>query len=285
MESKFNITTKLKAALACLILMSFASNSALAQGSVAGSQIADADCECPEPKDPTDWGTAVALGFTLTDGNSNTLLLTSAVTASKEENGNMWDLRLAGAYGENEVTNTSVDADGVETTSTSDDQTIGEVVGLAKYGRVLSADERLYTGAQVDFLHDAIQDIQYRVTLGVPLGYYLIKEDDMRFNIEAGPAYVFKRVSHEDDDYLSWFASERFEWDISSTAKLFEQVTYNASVDDSDDYFVVAEAGIEAALSSRMSMVLSVRDDYINLVGDDRERNDLAVITSLKVAL
>lgn len=284
MKSKFNITTKLKAVLACLIMMTLVSSSAYAQGTAA-AQIADADCECPEPKDPTDWGTAVSLGFTLTDGNSNTMLLTSAVTASKEENGNMWDLRLAGAYGENEVTSTSVDAEGVETSSTSDDQTIGEVVGLAKYGRTLSSDERLYTGAQVDFLHDAIQDIQYRVTLGIPLGYYLIKEDDMRFNVEAGPAYVFKRVSHEDDDYLSWFASERLEWDISSTAKVFEQVTYNSSVDDSDDYFVVAEAGVEAALSSKMSMVLSVRDDYINLVGDGKERNDLAVITSLKVAL
>lgn len=282
---KGELLVKIKLFLCVLLLVG--SNIAMAQGgSTAGAAIADAPaCDCPEPKDPEDWGTALSLGLTLTDGNSNTLLGTAAIAASREVDGEAWDFRLAGAYGENEVTSTSTDAEGNVTSTTSDDQTIGEVVGLAKYGKGISADGRLYTGAQVDFLHDAIQDIQYRVTLGLPIGYKVIPDGDFRLNVEVGPAYVFKRISHESDDNWAWFASQRGEWDISSNAKFFEQVTYNGSFESSDDYFVVAEAGLEAAVSSNMSLVLSVRDDYINIVGADKERNDLAVISSLKVAL
>jgi putative salt-induced outer membrane protein YdiY len=269
------------------------SSSALAQGAAA-AQIADAPaCDCPAPKNPEDWGTSLALGFTLTEGNSNTLLLTSALTASREKNGNLWDLRLAGAYGENEVESTNT-VDGVETTTSENQQSVGEIVALAKYGRLLS--ERAYVGAQADFLHDALQDIKYRVTLGVPFGYFLIKDDNLRLNVEAGPSYTFSKVGQDELNSAGWFASQRLEWDISETAKVFEQVTYNGSFEGqdledgrsfsaSDNYYVVAEAGLEAALSSSMSLVVSVRDDYINIVDPANERNDLSVVTAIKVAL
>lgn len=266
-----------------------------------GSSVAYAqDCDCPPPKDPEDWGTSLALGFTLTEGNSNTLLLTSALTASREKNGNLWDFQVTGAYGENEVESTNT-VDGVETTTTEDQQSVGEITALAKYGRLLS--ERAYVGAQADFLHDALQDIRYRVTLGVPFGYFLIKDDNLRLNVEAGPSYTFSRVGidteegrrGEENDSAGWFVGQRLEWDISETAKFFEQVRYNGSFESgdlgdrsfsaSDNYYVVAEAGLEAALSSSMSLVVSVRDDYINIVDSASERNDLSVITAIKVAL
>ncbi len=270
------------------------SSSAFAQGEAA-AQIADAPaCDCPAPKNPEDWGTSLALGFTLTEGNSNTLLLTSALTASREKDGNLWDLRLAGAYGENDVDSTVTDADGNETTTTESQQSVGEIAALAKYGRLLS--ERAYVGAQADFLHDALQDIKYRVTLGVPFGYFLIKDDNLRLNVEAGPSYTFSKIGQDELNSAGWFVSQRLEWDISETAKFFEQVTYNGSFegDDledgrsfsaSDNYYVVAEAGLEAALSSNMSLVVSVRDDYINIVDPENERNDLSVVTAIKVAL
>jgi len=265
-----------------------------------GSSLALAqDCsQCPPPKDPEDWGTSVSLGFNLTEGNSSTLLFTSGIAASREKDGHLWDLRAGAAYGENEVdsTSTTTDADGNEVTETvtEDQQTVGEVTALAKYGRLLT--DRLYTGAQVDFLHDSIQDIKYRVTIGVPLGYFLIKEDNLRFNIEVGPSYTFTKTGPDEINSAGWFASERLEWDISETAKFFEQVTYNGSFegDDleggrsfsaSDNYYIVAEAGLEAALSSNMSLVVAVRDDYINIVGDGLERNDIAIVSALKIAL
>ena len=138
------------------------SSQAVAQNESAGAAalIADAPtCDCPEPKDPSEWDKSASLGLTLTDGNSNTLLLTGAITATRDKDGHMWDLRLGGAYGENEVTSIATDADGVETASTEDEQTLGEIVGLARYGRALSADERWYIGGQVDFLHDALQSL------------------------------------------------------------------------------------------------------------------------------
>jgi len=127
------------------------------------------------------------------------------------------------------------------------------------------------------------------------VGYFLIKEDDLRFNVEAGPSYTFSKVGQDELNSAGWFASERLEWDISETAKFFEQVTYNGSFEGgdidgqdfsaSDNYYVVAEAGLEAALSSKTSLVLSVRDDYINIVGDDTERNDISIVTAIKIAL
>ncbi|MFO0416589.1 MAG: DUF481 domain-containing protein [Pseudomonadota bacterium] len=57
------------------------------------------------------------------------------------------------------------------------------------------------------------------------------------------------------------------------------------SLEDSGDYIVNAEIGVEAALTSMINLVVSVRDYYINQPAEGRKSNDVYTITGLKVNL
>ena len=228
---------------------------------------------CDEEEKKDGWDISAALGFNLTRGNSDTLLLTGNVTAQREKDSNILRFEIDGAHGEDK------DRDDPVTGNT----TQKEIRADAEYKRLLT--ERFYVGATAAAIYDDIADVDYRYIVGLPVGYFLIKEEDMRLNAEVGPAYVFEKVAGVTNDYFSPRVAERFEWDISETSKFYQSVEVLFSVDDSDDTLVNSEAGIEAAINSKLSLVLSVKDEYDNLPAEGRERNDLTVNTALKIAL
>jgi hypothetical protein len=57
------------------------------------------------------------------------------------------------------------------------------------------------------------------------------------------------------------------------------------SFEDADQYIFNAEVGVESALNSYLSLVLTVRDYYINKPAEGRVPNDVITITALKVTL
>ncbi|MCB0324456.1 MAG: DUF481 domain-containing protein [Bdellovibrionales bacterium] len=233
------------------------------------------ECSPAAPKDPSLWDRSLIFGFNLTDGNSNTLLLNTKLSVKRDYEQNIWDFGISGRYGEQERTNTDED--------TGSDVTQQDLKASATYKRLLS--DRLYAGGGVDFLYDKIADIDYRVTLKVPVGYFVIREDDLKLAFEAGPGYVFEEVGEVENDYLAPFIGERFEWKLSDTAKIYQNAEVLFDVDDSDNYLVKADAGIEAALNSWLSLVVAVEDTYDNVPAEGKEENDLAFSTALKVAL
>ena len=57
--------------------------------------------------------------------------------------------------------------------------------GFGQYNRLFS--ERAYGYFRVDGLHDGVADIDYRLTVGPGVGYYLIKATNTTFRGEFGP--------------------------------------------------------------------------------------------------
>ena len=218
--------------------------------------------DAPKEKDPEAWERSIYLGFDLQDGNSDTTLLALGAKAEREKDDNIWRFEANTKYGE-----------------TDSSTTIDETTGLAEYKRLLT--DRLYTGFGVEYRRDEIADVDYRVGLNPSVGYFLIKNDDLRFNIEGGPSYIFEEVANIEDDYFAPRVGERFEWDVSETAKLFEEAYITWDIDDSENYIITAQAGVEATISGPVSLIVSVKDDYDNVPAPGLKRNDLQVLTSL----
>jgi hypothetical protein len=117
------------------------------------------------------------------------------------------------------------------------------------------------------------------------MGAYLLKNDITKLSLEAGPSYVWEQLGGRDDNFAGARIADRFVWNISEAALLYQSAEYLISFEDSSDYIVNAEIGVEAPLSSMVNLVLSVRDYYINQPAEGRERNDVYTITGLKVNL
>ncbi|MEY4669316.1 MAG: hypothetical protein RL518_2015 [Pseudomonadota bacterium] len=228
---------------------------------------------CGEPaKDPSVWDKSLNFGLNYTDGNSKTTNIYAGALVARDYENNAWRFQADYNYG---AAADSADAPKEENKN--------NFRALADYRRVLEND--WFAGAGTAFAHDEIADLKYRVIVSPSAGRYLIRDEVTKFSLEAGPSYVFEKLGSEDEDFAAARIADRLEWTLSPTSKFFQFAEYLISFEDASQYLVNAEVGIESALNSYLSLVISVRDYYINQPAEGRVPNDIITITALKVTL
>src|SRR3954462_13840066 len=130
------------------------------------------------------WEKSAALGLTLTKGNSDTLLFTGDVLAARKWSAEELNLGASISYGENNK---------IKNNET--------VRGFGQWNHLFS--DRFYGYVRAEALHDAVADVEYRVTLSPGAGYYFIKNDRVRLSAEAGPGVVFEKQGGKDKTYFT----------------------------------------------------------------------------------
>ena len=230
-------------------------------GTVASAQTAtNAPAAAPPPKPA--WDTSASLGITLTRGNSKTLLATANILSEHKWDQNEIHLGADAAYGEDhDVKNTE------------------SLHGFAQYNRLFT--ERLFGYARVDALHDAIADLRYRVTLSPGAGYYFIKNASTTLSGEIGPGFIDEELGHRTHQYLTLRIAERLEHKLNDRVKLWESVEYLPQVDKFSHYIINSEAGIDSALTKKLSLKVFAQDTYNSQPAADREKNDLKLVTAI----
>lgn len=215
-------------------------------------------------EDTGPWSNNFALGYNQTSGNADTSLLNLKLTSVYEEGSDIFRTEAEHSFGENENT-TNIDYS----------------KALAEYKRLYS--DRFYSSAGATYLRDEIADVKYRVTLNPALGYFLSKNDDGFFSLEAGPSYLWEEVAGITDDYLSPRIAYRFERKLTETTTVFSNADLLLSADDSDNYIVQSEHGIATAISQGLNLIVKLRDNYDNQPAAGFKRNDMALLTSVGV--
>jgi putative salt-induced outer membrane protein YdiY len=206
------------------------------------------------------WHSSAAVGVTVTDGNSETLLGTVGLLAEKKTAENELRLGADAAYGEDQSETTTENA---------------KAYSAYKY----LINERAYGSLDASVAYDSIADLDLRVIVSPGIGYYLLKDDVQSLSVDGGPAYVHEELGGADaEDYLALRAGERYERKLSDTAKLWEAVEYLPRADDFDDYLLNAEAGVEAAINSTTSLRLTLKDTYDSTPAAGKDENDLTLV-------
>jgi putative salt-induced outer membrane protein len=208
------------------------------------------------------WDSSAALGFNLTAGNSDTVLFTLQVQTEREWEKDLWRLGATASYGEN---------DG--------DKSTERAGAFAEYQRLLT--ERLYAGLKLEVARDAIADVEYRATISPALGYYFIKSERTQLSGEIGPSFVLEKTGDGTKEYVALRLGERFEHKFNDRAKMWQTAEIFPQVDDVENFIARAELGTEAALNSKLSIRVVVKDEYDNQPAAGRKSNDVAVISSL----
>lgn len=216
------------------------------------------------------WKSSVAFGLTVERGNTDTIL--TSATASTEKKWLQNDLTFGadGLYGETKAPGAAKNTENAET-----------LHGFSQYNR--SFWDGFFGYGRVDGLHDGIADIKYRVSLSPGLGYYFITNKTADLSAQIGPGYITEELGGRYESFANLRLEETFHYKINPHAKLWETVKFLPQVDRLNNYFVIAETGIENGLSksNRLSLRTVLQDNYNNIPAVDRLKNDLRLVTSL----
>lgn len=218
--------------------------------------------ESPKADVAPKWESSAFAGLTLTRGNSETVLFSANVKTQRKDKDNEWALGADATYGENN--------------SVKNNETIH---GFGQYNRLFN--ERFYGYARLDALHDAIADVDYRISLSPGAGYYLIKTNQTTLAVEVGPGVIHEKRGSKDETYLTLRVGERFEHKFNDTARLWQTLEYLPQVERFQNSIVNAEVGVEAALNKKLSLSVVLQDTYDNEPAPGRKKNDLKLISGL----
>ncbi len=217
--------------------------------------------ETAAAKEEPRWETTAALGFTLTQGNSDTVLVNANLLGLKKWELNELSAKLNGSYGQVEG-----------------DKNNEVLHGSAQYNRLLG-DSNSYFYGKADALHDAIADVEYRFAASLGYGYYFIHNDKINLSAEIGPGYIVEKLGAGNNHYFTLRIGERFEYKINERARLWQSAEWLPQTADFANYLLVAEIGVESELTTKMRLHVSLQDSYDNRPAPGRKANDLRIIT------
>jgi putative salt-induced outer membrane protein YdiY len=214
------------------------------------------------------WESVVALGFTLTRGNSETLLATLTAGTRKKWDRDEIAMGGDGTYGESTVN----DVNTVNANSAH---------GFVQYNHLFT--ERFYGYGRTDGMFDEVADINYRVALSAGAGYYFLKKKTDDLCLELGPGYIFEKVAYSVNDYATLRVGEKFHYALSDRARFVQTMEWIPQLDDFNNYIINFVAGLEADITPDKKFTLGTffYDNYDNIPAPGRKCNDIKLVAAV----
>ncbi|HSH16577.1 MAG TPA: DUF481 domain-containing protein [Verrucomicrobiae bacterium] len=225
--------------------------------------------DAAKPEEAPKWSQSAGLGLTITEGNSDTVLVTASYGGSKKWRQNEVSIGLNGGYGENEG-----------------EKNNEYVKAFGQYNWLFGDSQRWYGFGRLDAMYDAIADIDYRFNVAAGLGDYFLKEgvnDNTRFNLslEVGPGFVMEKIGGQEEEYATGYASEKFTWKISDRSRLWQSLDFSPQLDDLENHVTNFELGVASKLTEAMELRVVLTDTYRSEPAAGRDHNDLKVVASV----
>jgi putative salt-induced outer membrane protein YdiY len=223
-----------------------------------------------EAATPT-WDHTIVSSLNLSNGNSDSLLFQLGGESKYVNDKHSFNSSAAYAYGS------------TKTDEGEDDTTRDTSSAKAKYSYAFS--EPWFGYFSTDYLQDEIADIDYRVTAGPGGGLNLIKNEKLTLSVEAGVVYFAERVGETDKNELALRFSQNYTHQLNENAKLWQSLEVLSTADDTDDYLLNAELGVESILSGNLSLRVVLQNRYDNIPAEESEKNDLILTAGISVSL
>jgi putative salt-induced outer membrane protein YdiY len=229
---------------------------------------AQAQTNAPAVEKKPKWESSVALGFTLTRGNSETMLATVTAGTRKRWTNDEVNLGADATYGESTV-------NGVNTVNAN------SAHGFLQYNR--SFTERFYGYGRADGMFDDVADIYYRAGISPGVGYYFIKKKTDDLSLEIGPGYIWENVAGVVDDYATLRVGEKCHYALSDRARLTQTAEWLPALEDFNNYIINFMIGVEADLTADKKFTLGVflYDNYDNIPAPGKRCNDIKLVVSV----
>ena len=228
--------------------------------------------KAPEKKS---WSHSTGAGATITSGNSETTTANLSHNSTWEKDKNKFTLSLNGAYGVKEKVDST-------TGDKNKDEFVNNFNEKAQYNRTIT--DKLYwyvyQGAEID----KITFLDYRLSIGPGVGYNILKKDPIKLDLEIGAIYINQKyniVGQKAEDSLNGRLAEKFGWKISESSNLWLNAEALVNFEDSKDYRLNAELGIDVKINQNWLIRATIQDKFYNKATSPTEKNDVIFMTSI----
>lgn len=254
--------------------MTSRTRSAILAGILTSLLLQGAGVHAGPPAPTNTWKTSMTLGLHLTRGNNDTFLMNASLSTEYERGAQAARLGTEGAYGETRV---ETGRDAVETETTTQN--------AKSYANYTYTFGYTFGYLVASVLHDDMADINYRLIASPGIGCRLIDSARQRLEIEIGPGYLHENVADVEKAIVTIRTAQRYTYRFNKTARLWQALEYLPESASWQDYLINAEVGIEAALSSKLSLRVVAQDKLDKTPAPGKEQNDLSVIAGVRFLL
>lgn len=222
----------------------------------------------PAAEKKPQWESVAALGFTLTRGNSQTLLATLTAGTRKKWTKDELSFGADATYGDSTV-------NGQNTVNAN------SAHGFAQYNRLFT--QRFYGYGRVDGMFDEVADIYYRAAVSPGVGYYFFNTPTTDLSLEVGPGYIWENQGGDIDNYATVRVGEKFHLKLSDRARFTQTVEWLPQATYLKNYIVNFLAGIDTDITADKKATLGVffYDNYNNVPAAGFKCNDLKLVMAI----
>lgn len=233
------------------------------------AQEAKAPEKAPEKKY---WVHSSGLGVVITSGNSETTTANLSHSSIWEKEKNKLSISLNGAYGVRETVNAAGDK--------HNDEFVANINEKVQFNRKFSDLFYWFISEGVEI--DKIINLEYRLTVGPGLGYTALKKEKLTLDLEIGAVYIDQKYEDVDsEDNVSGRIAEKFTWKISPSSNLWFNTEALFNLEDSDDYRIISELGVDVKINQNWMIRSTITDKYNNVAPKPTEKNDIIFMTSI----
>jgi len=210
------------------------------------------------------WEIKGALGFTLTDGNSDTVTLLIGANALREWTKWKLAMRIGILYAKSNQ---------VETAS--------EWIFVEKLERKLSERATIFQALLLE--HDEQEDLAYRIQFTMGYNRRLVKKEKFELWGNVGGGVLYEKFF--DDEQTEGIAQLgiNFTWQITKTLKYEQIITFFPSLSDSGEFRMYWESVFTTPISDRFDLRISILDRYDSNPQPGVKENDLTIAIALAI--
>jgi putative salt-induced outer membrane protein YdiY len=207
------------------------------------------------------WSGKLSLGITQRSGNTDQTDITAYGLLRRETPWTLFETTYNGAYSR------------IRTQSGTSEEVTNNHRLSSRLDWYL--EKRLYVTGGADLFRDPFQNIDYRSTPYLALGYDIVDQKKVSWSLSAGPAYQRTRFDSvtppqevTDDTFAAVFQS-RFEWDISKDVEFDFDYNIPVPLPESQEYTHPLSAILSIDITSDLDLDLSWVWDRVNQPATD----------------
>ena len=155
--------------------------------------------------------------------------------------------------------------------------------GMGRYAFSFGENKKWYNFYKLEFDHDRFANIDYRIIPSIGKGYWFSDEPDWKAMTEVGLGleHIEFRDDTKDSDEVVLIPRAFFEKKLFGDSLVSQDLTLYPSLGDMGEFRLHSETKLTNPINDRLSLSLSLIDDYNANPPQGTKKNDIQIISAL----